>query len=182
MGLKPSWSKVSGSTGAIIMCLRQLGLTSPHHTAFVTANWHEVDLRQICPRDVKAQATVDSELVLRREWADNDERKEVLPCPLLEPVILANKRAQRRPQVAPAIKAAVGVTQAGWWTRGGEQGWNRGAPVLSELWTSCAAASVVGMSSLPRNPHGPSSDSSASGTDRDWRQTQVGERPNARPC
>ena len=42
-----------------------------------------MDLRQICPRDVVAQATVDSELALWREWADNDDRKELLPCPLL---------------------------------------------------------------------------------------------------
>ena len=70
------------------------------------------------PGDVEAQLTVDSELALRREWAgNNDERKELLPCPLLEPVILANKRAQRRPQEAPAIKAALGVIQSGWWTQ-----------------------------------------------------------------
>ena len=54
--------KVSGPTGAIIMCSRQLGWTWPHHTTFVTASGHKVDLRQICRRDVKAQATVDSEL------------------------------------------------------------------------------------------------------------------------
>ena len=76
-----------------------------------------MDLRQTCPIDVKAQARVDSELVLWREWADNDERTELLPCPLLEPVVLANKRADRRPQKAPAIKAAFGVIQAEWWTQ-----------------------------------------------------------------
>ena len=107
VGLKPSWSKVSGPTGAIIMCMRQLGWTWPHHTTFVTASGHEMDLRQTCHMDVKAQC-VDSELALWREWADNDERRELLPCPLLEPVILANKRAQRRPQEAPAIKDGVG--------------------------------------------------------------------------
>ena len=52
-----------------------------------------------------------------RGWANTDERKELLSCPLLEPLILANKRAQRRPQEAPAIKAALGVIQAGWWTQ-----------------------------------------------------------------
>ena len=125
VGLKTSWSKVSGPTGAIIMCLTQLGWTWPHHTTFVTASGHEVDLRQICPRDVKAQATVDSEIALWREWAgDSDERKELLPCPMLEPVILANKRAQRRPQEAPAIKAALGgdtirVVDAGGCEQGG---------------------------------------------------------------
>ena len=117
VGLKPSWNKVAGPTGAIIMCLRQLGWTWPHHTTFVTASGHEVDLRQICPRDVKAQATVDSELALWRERADNDERKELLPSPLLKLVVLANKRAHRRPQEAPAIKAALGVVQSGWWTQ-----------------------------------------------------------------
>ena len=55
-----------------------------------------------------AQGTVDSELALWREWAgNNDERKGLLPCPLLEPVILANKRAQRQPQEASATKAAL---------------------------------------------------------------------------
>ena len=68
--------------------------------------------------DVKAQAMVDSELALWKEWAgDSDERKELLPCPLLEPVVLANKRAHRQPQEAPAIKAALDVMQSGWWTQ-----------------------------------------------------------------
>ena len=89
-----------------------MDVASPH----VTANGHEVDLRQICPRDVKAQAMVDSELALWKECAgDSDERKELLTCPLLEPVVLANKRAHRRPQEAPAIKAALGVMQSGRW-------------------------------------------------------------------
>ena len=59
----------------------------------------------------------DSELALWRKWTDNDERKELLLSPLLGPVVLANKRAQRRPQEAPAIKAALGVLQSGWWTQ-----------------------------------------------------------------
>ena len=63
----------------------------PHHTTFITAAGHEVHSRKICPRDVKAQATVDSKLALWREWADNDERKDLLPCPLLKPVVMANK-------------------------------------------------------------------------------------------
>ena len=187
VGLKPSWSKVSGPTGAIVMFLRQLGWTWPHHTTFVTASGHEVDLRQICPRDVKAQTTVDSELALWRQWADNDERKELLPCPLLEPVILANKRAHRRPQEVPAIKAALGVIQSGWWT---QQVANEAGIAEHPFFLNCGPAvlgsSIVGMSSLPRNPHGPSSDSSAPGTDRAWRQTQVRERErpdgDARPC
>ena len=86
--LKPPRSKVSGPTGAIIMW--QLGWSWPHHAVFITANGHELDLRQICPRDVKSQAMVDSELALWKDWAgDSDERKELLPCPLLEPAIRA---------------------------------------------------------------------------------------------
>ena len=51
------------------------------HTTFFTARGHEVDSRQTCPMDVKAQARADRELAQRREWADNDERRELLPCP-----------------------------------------------------------------------------------------------------
>ena len=43
-GMNPLWSRVSGPTGAIIMCLRQLGWTWPHHTTFITASGHEIDL------------------------------------------------------------------------------------------------------------------------------------------
>ena len=77
VGLKPSWSKVSGPTGAIIMCPRQLGWTWPHHTTFVTASGHEV-VRE-------TWQAKDSDLALWNEWADNDELKELL-------MILANKR------------------------------------------------------------------------------------------
>ena len=76
--------------------------------------------------------------------------------------------------------AAVGVIQSGWWTQ--EAAHKAGIAehlFLSEVWTRCVrlgAASIVGLSSLPRDSHEPSSDSSASGTDRDWEQTQVGER------
>ena len=115
VGLDPLWRRVSGPTGAVIMCLRQLEWTWPHHTTFVTARGHEVDLRQICLRDVKAQARVDSDLELWKEWADNDERKELLPRPLLTPVILANRPALPHPQEAPAIRAALGVIQTEWW-------------------------------------------------------------------
>ena len=52
-----------------------------------------MDLRETCSVDVKAQARVDSDLALGK-WADNDERKELLPRPLLEPVV-ANKKRPR---------------------------------------------------------------------------------------
>ena len=56
VGMKPMWSRVSGPTGAAIMCLRRLGWTWPHHTTFVTASGHVINLRETCPMDVKAQA------------------------------------------------------------------------------------------------------------------------------
>ena len=46
---------------------------------------------------------------IRKDWADNDERKELFPRPLLGLVVLANKRAFRHTQEAPAIRAALGV-------------------------------------------------------------------------
>ena len=62
VAMKPLWSRVSGPTGAIIMCLRQLGWTWPHHATFITASGHEIDLYETCPIDVKAQSRVDSDL------------------------------------------------------------------------------------------------------------------------
>ena len=167
VGLKPAWSKVSGPTGAIIMCLRQLGWTWPHHTTFVTASGHEVDLRQICPREVKVQATVDSELALRR--VGGQRRTEgAAPVPFVGTCGTGK-------QTSPTSTARDSF----------------GCDTIRMVHPFClnCGPAVLGSAQhrlwacrLSRNPHGPSSDSSASGTDCDWRQTQVGERPDARPC
>ena len=61
------------------MCLKQLGWTWPHHATFITASGYVINLRETCPMDVKAQAKVDSDLALWKDWADTDERKELLP-------------------------------------------------------------------------------------------------------
>ena len=168
------------------MCSKQLRWSWPHHTTFVTANGHEVDLRQICARDVAAQAPVDSEMALWREWADTDERKELPLCPLAGTCDTGKQTSPTSTARGASNQGGSGCDTSGLVdARGSEQGGNRGTPVLSEVWSSCArlvAASIVGVSSLPRNPHRPSFDSSASGTDREWQQTQVGERPTARPC
>ena len=78
---------------------------------------HEVDLRGTCPLDVKAQAREDSDLALWKEWADSDERRELLQRPLLEPMVFANKRTPRNPQETPAIRAASNVIEAGRWAQ-----------------------------------------------------------------
>ena len=78
VGLKPSWSKVSGPTGAIIRCLRQMSCTWPHtrpSSLRVGTRWTYGRLA------FKAQARVDSSLALGRDWVDNDERRELLPMP-----------------------------------------------------------------------------------------------------
>ena len=152
VGLNPSWEQGQWSDRSHYHVLEADGLdmATPHDLRH--CEWTRGGLTANVSRDVRAQARVDSELALWREWADNDDRRELLPCPLLEPVILANKRAQRRPHEAPAIKAALGVTQAGWWTQ--EVSNKAGIaehPVVPEMRTSCGGlctASIVGMSSL----------------------------------
>ena len=132
VGLKPLWSTVSGPTGAIIMCLRQLRWTWPHHTTFLAASGHEGDLRETCPVDVMAQARVDSDLELWKEEADNDQQEE--------------------PQEAPVIRAALGVIHAGWWgARCREQGRSIRILALLEMRASSfglSKASIVGLPSL----------------------------------
>ena len=150
------------------MCLRQLGWTWPHHTTFVTANGHEVDLRQICPRDVEAQATVGQRVGAVVRVGGQRRTEGAAPVPLAG-------TCDTGKQTSPTSTARGACEQGGFGcdtsgvvdARGSEQGGNRGAPDLSEVWTSCAglgAASIVGMSS----------DSSASAKDRDWRRTQLG--------
>ena len=61
----------------IIIFSKQLEWTWPHHTTFVAASGHELDLREHSPMNVMAQARVDSDLGLWKQWADNDKRKEL---------------------------------------------------------------------------------------------------------
>ena len=86
-----------------------------------------MDLRQTCPMDVKAQATVDSELVMWREWADNDERRELLPC-------TSSGTCGTGEQASPASPTRGTSNQRRLWAcdtsgmvdaRGGKQGGNR---------------------------------------------------------
>ena len=105
VGLKPSWSKVSGPMGAIIMCLRQLGWTWPHHTTFVTASGHEVDVRQICTRDVKAQAT--------RIGENGPTTTNGRSCSRA----LCWNLWYWQTNEPTAIKAALGVIRSGWGTQ-----------------------------------------------------------------
>ena len=125
-----------------------------------------MDLRQTCPIDVKAQARVDSELVLWREWADNDERTELLPCPLLEPVVLANKRADRPPTRGASDQGGIWRDSSGMVdARGGEQLCLGSAQ--QRLW-ACPAYRETRFDLPPTHQH--------QGEDCDWRQTQVGEK------
>ena len=125
--------ETAATTGGPETSVEQSQWTWPHHTTFVTASLHEVDLRETCFMDVKAQATVDSDLALWKEWADNDERKEQLPRPLLEPVIMANKRPLRHPHEAPAIRAALGVIKQGVGHKTLRTRQGHRTPVLSEV-------------------------------------------------
>ena len=109
------WSRVSGPTGAI-------------------SEWTRGGLARHMPMDFKAQARVDSDLALWKEWADNDERKDLLPRPLLG-TSDAGKRA--RPLSAARSASDQGslkrdpsrMVDA----RGGEQGGGIRTPILSEV-------------------------------------------------
>ena len=160
---KPLWSRVSGPTGAIVMSLRRLGWTWPRHTTFVTASGLEVDLRETRTTDGKTQAS----LARWKEWADNDERKELLPRP-------PNGTSGLGEQARPPLPTRSARDQSGAWrdpgrmvdARGGEQG--RDHP-NTRFCLKCEPAvlgspkhQLWGLPSLPWDTIGSSSDSSAS--------------------
>ena len=123
VGLKPSWSKVSGPTGAIIMCLRQMSWTWPHtrpSSLRVGTRWTYGRLA------FKAQAPVDSSLALRRDWVDNDERRELLPMPSAGTCDTGEQASPTSPTRGASDQGGVGrdtsrTVDAG----GGELGGNR---------------------------------------------------------
>ena len=85
-----------------------------------------------------------------KEWAYRRTEK-LLPRPLLEPVILANKRAFRYPQEAPAIRAALHVMQSGWTQEAANKAGASDHPFCFEVRASgvgLSETSIVGMPSL----------------------------------
>ena len=120
VGLKPSWSKVSGPTGAIIVCLRQLGWTWPHHTTFVTASGHAADLPQ------GRQSAGDSgQRIGAVERVGGQRRKELLP-PFAGTCHTGKEASPTSTARGASDQGGFGCDTSGMVdARGGEQGGNR---------------------------------------------------------
>ena len=61
LGTKPRWNKVEGPAGAVRMQLVALGWKWPAWHAMITSELLTIDLREVCPDDLRNMAVRDSE-------------------------------------------------------------------------------------------------------------------------
>jgi hypothetical protein len=111
---KPNWEKVVGPASACIMQCKGFGWTWPAWHTFVTRAGLHIDMREICPLDVKDMVVKDLEAHVWATWTKADEtRKRLHPAPLVEPVQRWFKK--HRFGVGPAVAAQA--VAAGLWTQ-----------------------------------------------------------------
>jgi hypothetical protein len=115
VGTRPRQSAVRGPAGACIQSMHRLGWKWPSYRCIVSREGLQMPLDEVCPRDVRAMAELDSDAALWAAWTSRPEYASLAPRPLVEPIVnfFRSKHGQRG-QGAQAASTAV---QGGMWTQ-----------------------------------------------------------------
>ena len=117
VGFRPLWSRVSGPTGAFIMCLRQLGGTWPHDTTFVTASGHEVDLRETLSNGLQGAGKSRQRLGTVEGVGRQRRTERATTTPTAGTSDSGKQARPPSPTRSTCVWAALGVIEAEWWTQ-----------------------------------------------------------------
>ena len=85
VGIKKRWTAVSGPAGACIMTALRIGWSWPSCGTFVDPEGRLINLREICPQDVRAMALYDSEQALWERWTSQPQWASLAPKPCIDP-------------------------------------------------------------------------------------------------
>ena len=79
------WKLVRGPAGAVICETRDLGIKSPHWHTLVLSDETTIDMRYVCPKDVRKMLVQRARSVRWKKWAANHEYEELKEGAWLEP-------------------------------------------------------------------------------------------------
>jgi hypothetical protein len=135
---KPRWQEVEGPAGATRMQVVATEWKWPAWHTFISREGQHIDVRAVCPQDVKAMAMRDAENVAWAEWTQTDDKRSLGPAPLIEPV----QRWAKKHRVGPGPATAAQAFTVGMWTQ--DKAHAKG--VLGAEVDSCLACLDVGIS------------------------------------
>ena len=117
VGMKRRWAAVRGPAGACIMSLPRAGWCWPRWDTFRSREGLLLDLREVCPQDVKAMVLLDVEAELWARWTAQPGREQLAPMPLIAPLVTTLRRPVTDGWGPHARNAARQAVVHGPWTQ-----------------------------------------------------------------
>ena len=107
---KPSkWSRVTGPAGACILTARRIGWTWPAFNVFVDRSGRHINLRNVCPQDVRAMVLLDSDAALWDKWTKQPQWASLAPRPCIEPLVSLCKSSKELKTTQKAVEHIVAM-------------------------------------------------------------------------
>ena len=184
MNKKPAWGKVEGPAGAVRMQMRDLGWKWPSWSTMISEEGLVMDLREICPDDLKQMALRDSERNMWKRWCAKDGNQHLAPEPFMEPI---QQWLKKGGQHSPGQAVVAQAVACGMWTQ--ERGYKLG--VLEDPWCKhCeknrgkgawnSPAPLLGVPGFQGNP-GERQQGVAAGQPHIFGQKPLGQRLGSKP-
>ena len=82
-----TWRQVRGLAGAVMCETRDLGIKWPQCHTFLCEGQAQVDVRYVCPKDVKNMLMKQAQSTYWRKWAAKHEYEELKQGIWLEPAL-----------------------------------------------------------------------------------------------
>ena len=91
------WRQVRGPTGAVMCETRDLGVKWPHWHTLIFEGDRNIDMRFVCPEDVKKMLLQQARTVCWKKWAAKHEYEDLKEGIWLEPALaLVRKKDERK--------------------------------------------------------------------------------------
>ena len=91
-----TWKQVGGPAGAVMCETRDLVIRWPHWHTLVLSDETKIDMRHVCPRDVKKMLVQRARSVYWKKWAAKHELEELKEGAWIEPALAFLRKKNER--------------------------------------------------------------------------------------
>ena len=90
-----TWKQVRGPAGALMCGTRDLGIKWPCWHTLVFSDEIKIDMRYVCPKDVKKMLAQRARSVYWKKWAARHDQEELKEGAWIEPALALAKERER---------------------------------------------------------------------------------------
>ena len=112
-----TWKQVRGPAGAVMCETRDLGIKSPHWHTLIFGNDIKIDMRFVCPKDVKKMLVQTARSVDWKKWAAKHEYEELKEGAWLEPGLALLRKKVMENGTEKHCNVARKIFLEGGWTQ-----------------------------------------------------------------